>query len=227
MEDGPFSTGLLDCLKAPDLSALELTQLNDSIFKLPRRSINNSRSILLFTKNPSANLTSFTLRCVLCSPQDLVDLSSLIPMATRPDPEGLSDVAATYCHFCTFSLIQGSEKYQSAPKVSEFVLSGIFYSRLYLVSSANIIENTSPPQHAELYLPALSRISAPTYFGELFQDRLKLRGLVSQLQRIYSETVGLDEETPEQAVSHTSPYPVPLPKLLQASEAIHQLDASA
>ncbi|KAF8874602.1 hypothetical protein BD779DRAFT_249506 [Infundibulicybe gibba] len=72
----------------------------------------------------------------------------------------------------------------------------MFYSRLYVAPNANIIENTSPLQHAELHLLS---VVAPTHFGVSYQDRSELRGLISQLQCIYSETAGFDKYISEQA----------------------------
>ncbi|KAF8876971.1 hypothetical protein BD779DRAFT_1789731 [Infundibulicybe gibba] len=84
VEDGPFAEGLLGCLVTPALSTLEFIRGNtESEVAL--------RSILLFIENSSAKLTSLTLCYLELSPQDLVDLSSLIPTIVELDLQGLSE----------------------------------------------------------------------------------------------------------------------------------------
>ncbi|KAF8874591.1 hypothetical protein BD779DRAFT_1678657 [Infundibulicybe gibba] len=136
--------------------------------------------------------------------KDLVDLSALIPMVVNLDLQGLSEeslrllaIKSNSPYGVLFPRLR--QLVIRSPCASESALLDIFRSRLYLAPNANIIENTSPLQHAELHLPSVDCYSTPTYFGELYQDRPELRELISQLRHVYSETVGLSKGTSGQA----------------------------
>ncbi|KAF8874600.1 hypothetical protein BD779DRAFT_1565958 [Infundibulicybe gibba] len=202
VENGPFSAELLGRLVTPALSAAKFTQPEAVMWGV--HSNNFLCSILSFIKNSPAKLTSLTLGYIECSPQNLVDLSALIPTISRLDLEGFSEeslqclaIKSGSPHGVLFPCIR--RLIIRNPFASESALLDIFYSRLYLAPNTNIIENTSPLEHALLYTSSPDRYTR-TYFGELYQDRPELRGLILQLQHIYSETAGLDKETSGRSV---------------------------
>ncbi|KAF8872280.1 hypothetical protein BD779DRAFT_349309 [Infundibulicybe gibba] len=201
VRDGPFSAGLLGRLVTPALSSLELIQSIPAM--APRGTPGDTRDffrlVLLFIRNSPMKLTSLTLRHVDCSPQELADLSALIPTAVELELEGFGGIRL-------LTIKSGSRYGVLFPRLkrlvirhpcaSESALLDMFYSRLYLAPNVNIIENTSMLQHAELHSPSAD---ARTYFGELSQGKPELRGLISQLRRIYSDTVVLGKEISGQA----------------------------
>ncbi|KAF8870920.1 hypothetical protein BD779DRAFT_1478548 [Infundibulicybe gibba] len=165
--------------------------------------------------NSSAKLNSFALRYIECSHQDLADISAAIPMVIELNLEGLDEeslrlLAASpdSSHGVLFPRLK--RLVIRRPLASDSALRDIFYSRLYLAPNLNIIENTSPLQHAELHLQSVDCCGTPTYFGESHQNKHKLFRLVSRLQWIYSRTTRFDKEI-----------------LGQAAEVIHHVNRDA
>ncbi|KAF8871209.1 hypothetical protein BD779DRAFT_1680563 [Infundibulicybe gibba] len=201
--DGPFSAGLLGCLVTPALSSLEFIQSSPPAlvaYDAPGGTHNFFRLVLLFVQNSPMKLTSLTLRYVKCSPQGLADLSALITTAVELELEGFSEellqplaVKSSLPHGVLFPRLK--RLVIRSTRVPTSALLDIFYSRLYLAPNADIIENMTPLQQAEFDPMSVN----PTYFGESYRDRPEHRGLISQLQRIYSETVGLGKEISGQA----------------------------
>ncbi|KAF8874612.1 hypothetical protein BD779DRAFT_249795 [Infundibulicybe gibba] len=154
-------------------------------------------------------------------PQDLVDLSTLIPTVAELDLQGFREdslrllaIKSNSPHGILFPRL--TRLVIRNPCASELALSDMFYSRLHLASNVSIIENVALLQHAELHLPSAGRSSEPTYFGELYQDRPELHAFISQLRYVYSETVGLGKEVSGQAaevIHRINRYGFPKPEL--------------
>ncbi|KAF8878837.1 hypothetical protein BD779DRAFT_1553422 [Infundibulicybe gibba] len=187
---GRFSEGLFDYLVIPALSALKFNRIGGGRSRIALRSI--------LIKNSSPKLTSLTLHGGGCSPQDLLDLSSLAPTITELDIYPLSDgafqcltVKSNSPHGVLFPRLTRLTTENACYTSSDLMILDMFYSRLYLAPNPIIIANTAPLQYAGLYMRYAGlfgppdRDNAPICFGESYEERPELHRLVSQLECIY------------------------------------------
>ncbi|KAF8870071.1 hypothetical protein BD779DRAFT_1582012 [Infundibulicybe gibba] len=170
-------------------------------------------SILSFIRNSFAELTSLTLSGIRCSPQHLIDLSTLIPMVAELDLYGIGGdsmqlltIKSDSPHNILFPrlerlVIRHHPNPHSDPELP--YCSDMFHSRLYLATNTAIIENMSPLQHAELRLGSLVDC------GLLEFDRLDrpnkhdLQRLIRSLRSVYLATIGLNKKTSHRQQSLT------------------------
>ncbi|KAF8870926.1 hypothetical protein BD779DRAFT_498205 [Infundibulicybe gibba] len=191
----PFE-GLLGCLITPALSTLEFTQFG-VIHWIGHHTM---ESILSFIRNSSAELTSLTLNGILFSPQQLIDLSTLIPMVTELDLYGIGGdsfqlltIKSNSPHDILFPRLErlvirhhSAIYWDSDPGLS--YCSDMFHSRLYLAPNTVIVENMSPLQHAELHLASLVNHDLLGFDGLDQLDRQGLQKLIRSLRSVYLGT---------------------------------------
>ncbi|KAF8871503.1 hypothetical protein BD779DRAFT_460197 [Infundibulicybe gibba] len=166
------------------------------------------QSILLFIRNSSAErLTSLTLNGIRCSLQQLIDLSTLIPMVTDLD---LCEIGGDSLQLLTIK--SDSPHDILFPRLERLVIryytliypypelsncSNVFHSRLYLAPNTTIIENVSPLQHAELHLFSLFVDCDLLDVDELdrLSDKHAPQRLIRRLRSVYWGTVGFNTKT--------------------------------
>ncbi|KAF8871211.1 hypothetical protein BD779DRAFT_482479 [Infundibulicybe gibba] len=201
-EDAPAGTGLfarfLSCLVTPTLSTLEFIRTTGG------NEPYTIQLILSFIRNSSAELASLTLRGVGCSPQDLIDLSTLIPMVTELNLHGIRDESLRLLTIkpnsphgvlfpCLKRLVIGWHSILSSAKISSS--SNMFHSRLYLAPNTTIIENMFPLEHAEMYLQSFQVAECSTLdFGEFHRGKQDFQELVQRLQWVYLGTIGFNKK---------------------------------
>ncbi|KAF8870930.1 hypothetical protein BD779DRAFT_1806100, partial [Infundibulicybe gibba] len=196
----PFE-GLLGRLITPALSTLKFIQ-SEVVHWVEHRTM---QSILSFIRDSSAGLASLTLTGILFSPQQLIDLSTLIPMVTELDLYGISGDS-----FQLLTIKSDSPHDILFPRLERLVIrhhsathwgsdsglshcSDMFHSRLYLAPNTVIIENMSPLQHAELHLASLVNHALLGFDGLDQLGNHSLQGLIRSLRRVYLGTMGFNK----------------------------------